>query len=91
MVFDNLYAHQGDYVAVSDDKGMNGVAQTVISGGEPEFQVLSGFHAMQELGSGGIVIPGTTVSREMYRSSVSGTKDITRRSSSTTIQDRTAT
>lgn len=68
MVFDNLYAHQGRYVAVSDDTAMHRVAEGAVSGANPQFRVLNGFHALQEFGSSGIVLPGTTVSAGVEQS-----------------------
>ncbi|GHJ88405.1 hypothetical protein NliqN6_4807 [Naganishia liquefaciens] len=61
VVFDNLYAHRGRYVTVSDDTAMRRVAEAAVSGGNPQFRVLNGVHAAQEFGSSGIVLPGTTI------------------------------
>ncbi|KAJ9106290.1 hypothetical protein QFC21_001435 [Naganishia friedmannii] len=61
-VFDQLYAFKGNYVAVSNEKAMHTITKSAISSGQPpQFRVLDGFHAKHELGSSGIVLPGTTI------------------------------
>jgi hypothetical protein len=62
VVFDNLFAFQGRYVAVTDDRRIGHIAKSAITGTEPHFQVLDGFQASQKLGSAGLLVPGNTVS-----------------------------